>query len=177
MSSSPTPDPSRRVLRFPRPDQGVDRRSRATRRCGDDGFTLLELTVALALIALLAGLGAPLWRSTVDRWAVRTVRDRTAVALHRTRLEARRWGGARLELDAEEGWLRLHRSRPDSLLWEDRSPAERRVEVVLPRGAAQTTLTFDPLGLGVVASRTLLFRRGRAEARLVVSSRGRGVRR
>ena len=141
------------------------------------GFTLLELAVTLSLLSLVAGLGAPLWRGAVDGWAVRTVRDRSAVALHRARLEARRWGGARLELDAPGGRLRLYRIGPDSLIWEDPSPGEHRVQLVLPRGADETTLDFDALGLGIVGSRTLLFRRGGAEARLVVSSRGRATRR
>lgn len=137
------------------------------------GFTLLELTVALALLSLLLGLGAPLWRGTVDHWAVRTVRDRVAAGVHRARLEGRLRGGSRFELDAAAGRLSLHGTAPDSLLWEDESPREHRVRLVLPRGADQTRLRFDALGLGVVASHTLVFRRGDAEARLVVSSRGR----
>jgi prepilin-type N-terminal cleavage/methylation domain-containing protein len=166
-------------LSCPRPIRGAPLGSRLlTRRQGPgSGFSLLELTVALTLVAVLCGLGAPLWRVTVDRWAVRSVRDRAAIALHRARLEARRWGGANLEIDAEAGSLRLLRAPSDSLIWEDSSPGDHRVRVVLPRGAGATTLTFDALGLGVVASRTLLFRRGRAEARLIVSSRGRGTRR
>lgn len=152
-------------------DSGIPLRGRA------GGFTLLELTVALTLIAILVGLGAPLWRNAVDRWAVRAVRDHAAVALHRTRLEARRWGGARLEFDTGEGLLRLRRGATDSIVWEDAALADHRVELVLPRNASGTTLTFDALGLGVVASRTLLFQRGGAEARLVISSRGRGSRR
>ncbi|MEJ2539799.1 MAG: hypothetical protein P8188_07500 [Gemmatimonadota bacterium] len=138
---------------------------------------MLELMVSLALLSLLAGIGAPLWRSTVDRWAVRSVRDRALAALHRTRVEARRWGGAYLEVDGEAGSFRLHRLTGDSLVWEDRAPDEHRVRVLTPRGASRTTLSFDPLGLGIVSSRTLLFRRGAAEARLVVSSRGRATRR
>lgn len=141
------------------------------------GFTLLELMAVLAIVGVLLGMGTPLWRSTADRWAVRTVRDGTASALRRTRLEARRWGGARLEIDAGAGRLRVYRTSPDSVLWEDDRLAELRVDLTLPRNALRTTLHFDGLGLGVVASRTLVFRRGAAEARLVVSSRGRGTRR
>jgi prepilin-type N-terminal cleavage/methylation domain-containing protein len=147
------------------------------RRSRPSGFTLLEVAVVLGLISLLTGLGAPLWRGATDRWAVRTVRDRAAVTLHRARLEARRWGGAQLVVDAAAGRLRLHRVASDSVIWEDASARDHRVQVVLPRGASGTTLRFDALGLGVVASRTLVFRRGAAEARLVVSSRGRGTRR
>lgn len=160
----------------PFPTASRCRPPRSPRREGG-GFTLLELTVALALVAVLVGLGSPLWRSATDRWAVRTVRDQTAVALHRARLEARRWGGARLEVDAAEGRLRLHRRVPDSLVWEDATARDHRVELVLPRGEDRTTLRFDALGLGIVASRSLVFRRGTAEARLVISSRGRGSRR
>ena len=144
-------------------------------RSGSGGFTLIELVVVLSLGAVLAGLGAPLWRGTVDLWAVRSVRDRTLAALHRTRVEARTGGGARLEVDGARGLVQVWSL--DSLLWEDRSPSEHGVEISVPGGASTATLTFDALGLGVVASRTLVFRRGDAEARLVVSARGRGTRR
>lgn len=150
---------------------------REARRRVSSGFSLLELTVVLTLLFVLVGLGAPLWRGAVDVWAVGVVRDRAAVALHRTRVEARRWGGARLELDADEGRLRLLLSSTDSVVWEDSSLKDHRVQLVLPREASTATLAFDALGLGIVTSRTLVFRRGGAERRLVVSSRGRGSRR
>ena len=135
----------------------------------------MELLVVVALLSVLTGLGAPLWRGTVDRWAVRSVRDRTLAGVHRARLEARSLGGARLEVDGTEGNLRVWAG--DSLLWHDASPGRERVAISLSSGAETTTLTFDALGLGVVASRTLWFRRGEAEARLVVSARGRATRR
>ena len=56
-----------------------------------------------------------------------------------------------------------------------RAPA---ITVREPDGAVLVdTLAFDALGLGIVTSRTLVFRKGDSEARLVVSSRGRGSRR
>ena len=142
---------------------------------GRRGFTLLELAVVLTLLAVLVGLGTPLWRGSVDQWAVRSVRDRTLAALHRTRLEARTRGGARLEVDGPTGRVTVWAA--DSLLWQDASAAEHRVTVALPGGGPVTPLAFDALGLGVVTSRTLVFRGGDAEARLVVSARGRGTRR
>jgi type II secretory pathway pseudopilin PulG len=139
------------------------------------GFTLLEAAVVLSLLALALSLSVPLGRGTLDLWTVRSVRDQTLAALHRTRMEARLRGGAELVVRGEQGVLEVWGT--DSLLWISREPRDAGVRVSLPDGRPDAELTFDGLGLGVVTSRTLVFRKGAAEARLVISSRGRGARR
>lgn len=139
------------------------------------GFTLLELGVVLGLLALILSLALPLGTRTLDLWTVRAVRDQALAALHRVRVEARMRGGAVLEVDGVEGTL-VARSA-DSVLWVRHEPGEAGVSMGLPDGTPRTSVSFDALGLGVVSSRTVVFRRGRAEARLVISSRGRGARR
>lgn len=139
------------------------------------GFSLLELVVAIALTGVALALAAPLGRDTLDRWTVRAVRDQALAALHRSRMEARIRGGVVLTFDGDRGVISA-RTR-DSLLWERRDPADASVSMELPDGRRATELVFDRLGLGIVTSRTILFRKGEAEARLVVSSRGRGSRR
>lgn len=139
------------------------------------GFTLLELAVALTLVAVVLAIGVPLGRATLDQWTVRAIRDQALAALHRTRMEARIHGGAELVFDGDGGMLVARAA--DSVLWERRDAADASVSIELPDGTTFTSLTFDRLGLGVVSSRTILFRRGEAVARLVVSSRGRGARR
>jgi len=147
----------------------------STSRRPPRGFTVLELGVALSLVSLLVSVAIPLGRRTVDLWTVRAVRDQALAALHRTRMEARLLGGAVLDVDGVAGTLTARSG--DSLLWVRREPAEAHVRVSLPDGSLTTQLAYDALGLGVVSSRTLVFRRGEAEARLVVSSRGRAARR
>jgi hypothetical protein len=48
-----------------------------------------------------------------------------------------------------------------------------RTNLTLSRDRPEAVLRYDALGLGRVASQTLLFTRGRAEARLTVSAYGR----
>lgn len=139
------------------------------------GFTLLEVAVALCLMSLALSVVAPLARRTLDLWAVRAVRDGALAALHRTRMEARIRGGAILAVDGDAGTLEARVA--DSVLWRSRQPGEAGVRVSLPDGRTGVDLAFDALGLGIVTSRTLVFRRGEAEARLVISSRGRASRR
>lgn len=139
------------------------------------GHTFLELILVLALAAVILGIALPVGRGALDRWAATAIRDQALAALHRARMEARLQGGATLALDGEVGRLSI-RVR-DSLLWSSDAPGESGVRITLPDGSPVTSLDFDALGLGIVASRTLLFRRGDAEAFLVVSSRGRGSRR
>jgi hypothetical protein len=55
--------------------------------------------------------------------------------------------------------------------------ATRGLILELSRGRSETKLIFGPLGLGRVASQTVRFRKGNAEATLVLSSMGRAVRR
>ncbi len=139
-------------------------------------FTLLELLVALALAAVLVGLSLPAGRRLQDRWAVGAERDRALAALHRVRVEARIRDGATLAVDGRTGVLTARAG--DSLLWRRADAGRSGVRITRPDGTPVVdTLHFDAWGLGVVTSRTLVFRRGRAEARLVISSRGRGSRR
>ena len=139
------------------------------------GITLLDLVAVLALLGVALGLAIPASRAAVDRRAVSSVRDQALAALHRSRLEARMRGGAVLEFDGVQGRLRVLSG--DSLLWSSDAPGEHRVTMALQDGGRSTAVRFDALGLGILASRTVLFRGGGAEAGLVISSRGRGRRR
>ena len=135
------------------------------------GYTLLEATVGLLLTALLLSLSVPLLRGARDQWVAVAGRDHTLAALHRTRMHARLLGGAQLRIRASPG--RLETLAGDTLLWWSDELRDSGVRIELPGGRSETTITFDALGLGVVASRTLRFQRGRAESALVISSRGR----
>lgn len=153
------------MVRVPSPLSPTSRRA----------HTLLELGVVVALLGLALSVTLPVGRAALDRWVVRSVRDQALAALHRVRMEARIHGGASLKVDGSAGTLTARTG--DSVLWVRRDPAEAAVSVSLPDGSPETEILWDALGLGVISSRTLVFRRGAAEARLVVSSRGRGSRR
>lgn len=144
-----------------------------TPRSRPSGVTLLELAVVLVILAVALGVALPVTGSALDRWAAAAARDEALALLHRARMEARLHGGARLELTADPAALSLRVG--DSLVTAWSAPRGGLV-LHLPRDRTRDVLRFDALGLGVVTSRTLRFRQGRAESRLIISSRGRGRR-
>lgn len=138
------------------------------------GVTLAEIATVLVLAGVALGMALPLTSRALDRWAVRAARDEALALLHRARMEARLAGGARLEIRLEPAAMAVFTG--DSLVAEWSGGAEGGVRIDLPGDRLRDELWFDALGLGVVTSRTLVFRRGPAEARLVISSRGRARR-
>lgn len=57
------------------------------------GFTAVELMTALAIIAVLATLGAPSFTSLIESWRVRTVAEKLESSLYYARSEAIKRGG------------------------------------------------------------------------------------
>jgi prepilin-type N-terminal cleavage/methylation domain-containing protein len=139
------------------------------------GFTLLELVVVLVLLGLSMAELLPAARRQLDRMAVLGAREEVAGLLHRARGEALARGGAELVLTSEP-------PRAELIALEDtlaRTKLEDSYGVTLglSRDRPEARLKFGPLGLGLVASQTVRFRRGDAEALLVMSSLGRVARR
>ena len=133
------------------------------------GTTFLELIVVLALLGLLLGIAAPpalRWR---DVLAVRAARDQLAAALATTRATATAVGGAALVLDGSAGvyWI-VTRGRTGPV-----TDVGGRFGVAIEGADGLVEIPYDALGIGRLANRTLRFRRGRAEAGLVVSAYGR----
>ncbi len=133
------------------------------------GTTLVELTVLLALLTILAGMTVSATATTRDGAAVRVARDAVGASIGRARSLARLHGSARVVLE------------PDRVLVE--SPADSvRERLELQRFGSRLTvdgasglvvLEFDRLGLGRLANRTIRLQRNRAEARLTLSAYGR----
>ncbi len=134
------------------------------------GFTLVELLLALLILAGLLTVALPpvgRWR---DQAAVRAARDELASALSWTRLAAASRDGATLVLDPATGRFWTERAG-------ERTPAvdlarRYRVRVEVGTGAA-VRFRYDGLGIGRLANRTVRIRRSDALAGLTVNSYGR----
>lgn len=138
------------------------------------GHTLLELATVLLLLGMAFSLLHPLARRSADRMAVTGARERVVGLLDRARAEARASGASDVEIRSEEGVVLLLRGESEVA----RVPVGEggvRIDPGSPRDTV--VVSFDALGLGRVASRTLTFRKGEAEASLVLSSLGRATRR
>lgn len=134
------------------------------------GMTLVELLTVLAVTGVLVAMATPRLMGGADRWLVREAREELISFLYQARMEARMHGLAQVTLESGGGADLEVPSRDSSIRWEPSVP-DLNLEVLGSRD--EVTLTFGPAGVGRVASATLALRRGRAEARVVVSSYGR----
>lgn len=141
---------------------------------GSRGFTLLELATALLLLSFSLGSLLPAARRQLDRMAVLGAREEVVGLFHLARVEAVALGSATLHLESGTAFATLIAG--GEVVGHAALMDEYGVTLTLSRGRSEADLTFDPLGLGRVASQTLRFYRGEAEAGLVVSSFGRVVR-
>ena len=132
-------------------------------------MNLLELLLVLTLIAILSIAAAPAARAGMDGLRVRHAREGAFALATRARALARERGGADLVLDLAKRQARIEDSEGSVLAVA--SFPDCRIEVA---GAnAPVVLRYDAHGLGRMASRTIRFERGAAQAGLTVSSYGR----
>lgn len=135
------------------------------------GYTLVELCSSLLLVALAGSALLPWARDLRDGLAVVAAREAVAGLLAEARVHAVAGGGATVHVRAGPwtAWAEVG----DSVIGRVSLEEELGVSVILSRGRVATALRYDALGLGQVASETLLFRRGDAGRALVVSGYGR----
>lgn len=135
------------------------------------GHTLAELCAVLVILTVGVSFLEPAARRLQDRMAVVGAREAVAGLVAQARVDALARGSAVVEVETSPGCARLEAPG----LPERRIPVEADlgVEVVLSHGRPATELRYNALGLGQVASETVSFRRGMAEAALVVSGYGR----
>lgn len=134
------------------------------------GTTLLELTLALALLGVMLLFTLVAFARPLDRLAVRAAAAEIVLACARTRVEAI-GQGADLLIAAGPAvfWVEAHGARVS-----DPVDLGREYGVTISAGGVDTVrLAYSPLGLGNVTSHTLRVRRGGAEARVSVSTYGR----
>jgi Tfp pilus assembly protein FimT len=134
------------------------------------GTSLIELLVALTLLAGILAIALPpagRWR---DAAAVRGARDELAAALSWTRMAAAARGGATLVLDPTSGRFWTEQEGRHWRIVDLAGHYGVRIETGTSRPVA---FRYDGLGIGRVASRTVRIHRSGAEAGITVSSYGR----
>lgn len=139
------------------------------------GYSLFEMCAVLVLMGLTS---AALWsggRGFRDRASVVGAREAVAGLVAEARAAALLHGGAEVRV-VSGPWRAWYDSggRVGRNLDVER---EWGVRVTLRGSRDSTSLRYDALGLGRVASETFRFHRGRAESALVVSGYGRVRRR
>jgi len=138
------------------------------------GVSLFDLIITLAVLAVLGVMATPGLVRARDAYAVRASRDATAALIERARSLATSRGTARLVVDPATAELRLE--SPAGAQAHDPMAIGHLFGVRLTvdgRSSGSVALDFNAMGLGVVANRTLRFRRGREEAGLSLSIYGR----
>lgn len=137
------------------------------------GLSLLELALVLCVLAIGAGIAGPSLKTALDTFAVIAARDALVASLERTRAHAIALGGARLRIDSGTArcWSEDQTGAP---LGTPHWLGENGVSVeVVGAGATPATLSFDAMGLGRLANRTIRLRRGNVTSGVVVSAYGR----
>lgn len=134
------------------------------------GFTLLELSVILSFVGVLAMMGGGVGRGLWDVLECRAAREEVAGLVHRARAEARIHGQARIRLSESAGGTLI--LAQDSVVHRVDLQG-RGVQLRIGGSRDEATLVFGPLGIGRAASTTLYLERGRARVPLVLSSYGR----
>jgi Tfp pilus assembly protein FimT len=135
-------------------------------RCQRTGTTLLEVTLALALVGVTMSIAALPIRDWLDGHAVRQAARETVTLFAAARRAAIRYGGATVQL--HPAGVRLEAR--DSLLRDQEFAVRLRVSL----RSNTTTFTFGSTGLGRgVGNGTIILARGRRADTVVVSRLGR----
>lgn len=137
-------------------------------------MSIAELTLTLTVAGVLTGLAAPIARRGLDALQVRAAREAVFAAATRTRSVALAHSGASLILDTARRTATVSTARLDAVVVMPL--AQFDVDILTDAATATITLTYDGRGIGRMASRTIRFRRGQAEAGLTFSSYGRARR-
>jgi Tfp pilus assembly protein FimT len=141
------------------------------------GASLTDLIVTLALLAIVLAIAVPRLQGARNAYATRAARDAAAAIVERARVLAAARGTARLIVELSAGTLALESPVGAPARTTLRVQAAFGVTLTVDgHTAGRVLLDFNALGLGVIANRTLRFRRGGAESVLTLSMHGRGRR-
>jgi Tfp pilus assembly protein FimT len=139
------------------------------------GHTLIELLFVLLLAGLTVASLAPLGRRYRDRESVVAAREAVVGLLGEARLAAVERGAGSVRI-APNPWHAVALAG-DSIVRAVPLEAAFGVDMSFAGTSDSIEVGYDALGLGRVASQTLVFMRGNESARLVISSFGRVTRR
>ena len=135
------------------------------------GFTLTELAVALAILAIVTAITLPRLQGLLDWLAVNTAAQDVTTAVAVTRYAAIMQGGRRRLVLARDS-LRIDRWSGDSWVPHERWPGPDRHGVALE--VSNPVVVFDPIGLAWGLSNTkVVLRRGVRSETITLSRLGR----
>jgi prepilin-type N-terminal cleavage/methylation domain-containing protein len=135
------------------------------------GFTLTELAVVLAILAIVTAITLPRLRGLLDWIAVNTAAQDVTTAVAVTRYTAIMQGGRRRLVIARDS-LRIDRWSGDSWVPHERWPGPDRHGVALE--VSNPVVVFDPIGLAWGLSNTkVVLRRGVRSETITLSRLGR----
>jgi prepilin-type N-terminal cleavage/methylation domain-containing protein len=138
------------------------------------GTTIPELIIALVIIGILASLASTSFSSARDIFAVRGARDAIIAAAARTRAESIGHGGATLTIHVAGDSLHIStRDRAVDERFALRGSVGVDIEIDGLHASTAADITYDALGIGRLANRTIRLRRDRAVAGVTFSAYGR----
>jgi type IV fimbrial biogenesis protein FimT len=133
------------------------------------GFSLIELVLVLALLALLLGIALPPLTGALDRIEVASAASQIAAAHTRARMMAISKSRV-LVLSVDSASLSIHLRGSTSQLWSGIGPARSGVSLSGP----SRSFTFSPEGFSLgLSNASLHLSRGSATRTVVVSRLGR----
>lgn len=136
------------------------------------GTSLTEMLLVLSILGICIALAATPARSGLDALRVRSAREAVFGMATRTRALAIARGGADLVIDLHAATATVVDA--SGAIADRMTLAPARIGIAVDGSApARVILRYDGIGIGRMASRTVRFTKGSAEAGLTFSSYGR----